>query len=80
MKKNYIKPEMTLYVMESRNNLLAGSGQNTMSFDYSDDVYNEEMKPLKNKYRRYLKLKKESPNRFISCWAEKQAKNDLRLW
>ena len=46
----------------------------------NSDVYNEEMKPLKNKYRKYLKLKKESPNRFISCWAEKQAKNDLRLW
>ncbi len=46
----------------------------------NSDIYNEEMKPLKNKYRRYLKLKKESPNRFISCWAEKQAKKDIRLW
>lgn len=43
MKKNYIKPEMTLYVMESRNNLLAGSGENTMSFDYSNEVYNSEV-------------------------------------
>ena len=46
----------------------------------NSDVYNDEMKPLKNKYRKYLKSKKDSPNRFISCWAEKQAKNDLRLW
>ena len=46
----------------------------------NSDVYNEEMKPLKNKYRKYLKSKKDSLNRFISCWAEKQAKNDLRLW
>lgn len=46
----------------------------------NSDVYNDEMKPLKNKYRRYLKLKKDSPNRFISCWAEEQAKKDMRLW
>lgn len=29
--------------MESRNNLLAGSGENTMSFDYSNEVYNSEV-------------------------------------
>lgn len=46
----------------------------------NSDVYNDEMKPLKNKYRKYLKSKKEFPNRFISCWAERQAKKDMRLW
>lgn len=42
------------------------------------DVY-EEMKTLKAKYRPCLKDKKDSPNRFITCWAEHEARYGLRL-
>lgn len=45
----------------------------------NSDVYQDEMKPLKRKYSRYLKSKDESPNRFNECWAEWQAKNNRRL-
>ena len=42
------------------------------------DVY-EEMVKLKRKYGHYLKPLSESPNRFNKCWAEYQARNNLRL-
>lgn len=44
------------------------------------EVYENEMKPLKRKYARYLKSKAESPDRFNKCWAEYQAKNARRLY
>ena len=50
-------------------------------WDYvNSDVYENEMKPLKARYRRYLKPKSVSPNRKVFCWAEWQAKNDRRLY
>ena len=42
----------------------------------NSDIYKEEMIPLKNKYTRYLS---KSPNRWIKCWAELEAKHDRRL-
>lgn len=45
----------------------------------NSDVYNDEMKPLKRKYARYLRSKEENPKRYNKCWAEYQAKNSLRL-
>jgi hypothetical protein len=44
----------------------------------NSDVY-EEMKELKKKYRKYRRLSKDNPNAFISCWAEYQAKHNMRL-
>lgn len=46
----------------------------------NSDIYNDEMLPLINKYEKYLKSKEDTSNGFISCWAERQAKNDERLW
>lgn len=46
----------------------------------NSDVYHDEMKPLKRKFGHYLKPISESPNRFNSCWAEWNAKNDMRLY
>lgn len=45
----------------------------------NSDVYQKEMKPLKRKYGHYLKPKEISPRRFNRCWAEYQAKNNMRL-
>ena len=45
----------------------------------NSDVY-EEMKILKNKFKGRLRSKKENPNRFMSCWAEWEAKNNRRLY
>lgn len=45
----------------------------------NEDVYEDEMKPLKNRYSKFLKTKKENPNRFNKCWAEYQAKSGRRL-
>lgn len=42
-------------------------------------IYEQEMKPLKRKYARFLKPKTESPNRFNKCWAEMEAKNGKSL-
>ena len=43
------------------------------------DIYKEEMVQLKKIYSKFLKSKKENPNRFNKCWAEKQAKYGIRL-
>lgn len=45
----------------------------------NSDIWKEEMKPLKQRYRKYLVSKSENPNRYLACWAEYQAKNNLRL-
>lgn len=41
----------------------------------NEDVYNKQMKPLINRYRRYLVPKVEDENRYIDCWCKRQAKN-----
>ena len=43
------------------------------------DVYENEMKPLKRRYARFLGNKKENPNRYNKCWAEYEARNGRRL-
>ena len=43
------------------------------------DVYNEQMKPLISRYRRYLVPKSEDENRYIDCWCKRQAKNGERI-
>lgn len=45
----------------------------------NEDVYHDEMVPLKRKYAHYLKSKSESPDRFNTCWAEWYAKTRRRL-
>lgn len=42
------------------------------------DIYNEQMKPLKRKYRKFLKPEKKTVQN-IYVWAEWQAKNNARL-
>ncbi|WP_257787712.1 hypothetical protein [Clostridium botulinum] len=37
------------------------------------------MKPLKEGFKDYLKNKIQSPNRFIKCWAEYEAKNNIKI-
>ena len=44
----------------------------------NSDVY-KDMLFLKDGFRRYLKPKAESPNRFIRCWAETNARYNLEL-
>lgn len=45
----------------------------------NEDVYNEQMKPLINRYRKYLVPKTEDENRYIDCWCKRQAKNGERI-
>lgn len=45
----------------------------------SEDVYHNEMVPLKRRYAHWLKPKSESPDRFNTCWAEWYAKTGRRL-
>lgn len=45
----------------------------------NSEIYNNEMKYLKKIYKRCLVDKKINPNRWIKCWAEYQAKNNMRL-
>lgn len=45
----------------------------------NEDVYNEEMKPLKRKYRKFL-TEKGRENKNIYVWAEYEAKHGLRLY
>lgn len=56
---------------------------NTIYFDIwnwiHSDVYDDEMKPLISKFRKYLVSKAEDPNRFIDCWAKNEAKNNRNL-
>lgn len=42
-------------------------------------VYKAEMLPLIRKYQNYLVPKSKNPNRFIDCWAKKEAKTNSRL-
>jgi hypothetical protein len=45
----------------------------------NSDIYEEEMKPLKNKYKRYLKAdKRKMSNVFV--WAEYNARYNVRLY
>lgn len=43
-------------------------------------IYREEMKPLKTKFRKYLRSKKENPDSFIKCWAEYEAQSNMKLY
>lgn len=45
----------------------------------NSDVY-EEMKALKQKFKSRLRSKEENPNRFMSCWAEYEARHNRRLY
>lgn len=45
----------------------------------NEDVYHDEMVPLKRRYAHWLKPKSESPDRFNTCWAEWYAKTGRRL-
>ena len=45
----------------------------------NEDVYNNQMKPLISRYRRYLVPKSEDENRYIDCWCKRQAKNGERI-
>lgn len=45
----------------------------------NSDIYEEQMKPLKQRYRKWLVSKKDNPDRYIACWAEYEAKNNMRL-
>lgn len=41
------------------------------------DIYNEEMYPLKVKFKKYLK---ETNKSFISCWSEYEASHNTQLY
>lgn len=60
-----------------------GTKFDTIYFDIwnyvNSDVY-EEMKTLKAKYRKYRRPTTINPNFYIGCWAEYQAKRNLRLY
>lgn len=43
------------------------------------DVYEESMKPLIRKYRKYLVQKDEDENRYIDCWCRNEAKRGIRI-
>lgn len=43
------------------------------------DVYQDEMVPLMNKYRKHLVSKSSDPRRYINCWAKLNAKYDKPL-
>lgn len=45
----------------------------------NEDIYSKQMKPLINRYRRYLVPKAEDKNRYIDCWCKRQAKNGERI-
>ena len=45
----------------------------------NSDIYNQQMKPLISRYRRYLVPKSEDENKYIDCWCKLQAKNNRRI-
>lgn len=45
----------------------------------NEDVYNQQMRPLMNRYRRYLVPKSEDESRYINCWCRLKAKNGMRI-
>lgn len=56
---------------------------NTIYFDIwnyiNQDVYEQSMKPLLSKYRKYLVSKAMDSQRYIDCWCKYQAKNGIRI-
>lgn len=46
----------------------------------NSDIYNDEMVPLTEYYYDYLVDEEENPNRFIKCWAEREAEANMRLY
>jgi hypothetical protein len=61
-----------------------GTKFDTIYFDIWDyvneDVYKEEMLPLKKKYRKYKRFSTENPRVYMACWAEYQARYNKRLY
>lgn len=45
----------------------------------NEDVYNQQMRPLMSRCRRYLVPKSEDENRYINCWCRLKAKNGMRI-
>ena len=45
----------------------------------NSEVYEEEMKPLIYKYRRYLVPKKQDPESYVDCWCKTEAKKDMMI-
>ena len=45
----------------------------------NENIYNDQMKPLISRYRRYLVPKSEDENRYIDCWCKRQAKKGERI-
>lgn len=48
--------------------------------EVSNDIYRTEMMKLKHMYKKHLKFKKDSPNRFIKCWSEEDIKRMRRMY
>jgi len=45
----------------------------------NSDIYNEQMKPLISRYRKYLVSKSEDSERYIDCWVKNNARYDRPL-
>lgn len=45
----------------------------------NSDIYKKEMIPLTRRFCHYLVSKDIDPERFMDCWAKRQAKEDMRL-
>lgn len=45
----------------------------------NEDVYENEMKPLIRRYRKYLVPKSEDEERYIDCWCKEEAKKGMRI-
>ena len=46
----------------------------------NSEIYENEMKPLIKRYRRYLVSKQDDEKRYIDCWAKYQAKHNRPLF
>nr|DAO26089.1 MAG TPA: hypothetical protein [Bacteriophage sp.]DAW88763.1 MAG TPA: hypothetical protein [Bacteriophage sp.] len=70
------------FVHNAHGNVLIGGlgiGLIILAIQNKEDVYNKQMKPLINRYRKYLVPKAEDENRYIDCWCKRQAKNGERI-
>lgn len=60
-----------------------GTKYDTIYFDiwnYINSDVAKEMSKLKQTFKSRLRSKEENPNRFMSCWAEREAKSNSRLY
>ena len=77
--EKYGECEMTKKYYKNIEKMYLSHGVTEKDVDLYIKWIENEMKPLKRRCARFLRSKKENPNRYNKCWAEYQARTGRKL-